>query len=177
MFASIASLVVWFVEAPAGRFAIVTVWILFASVFSWAAQRQLGRWVWMAPLAGLTLVLPIAAFALLHYLQISGEERVRILILFAFAASWLILLGFFGTGKPGHLAALCISLAFYQYGERSVEYFLSKDYSNLRAMLWIDIYQLKRPWPPAPTSLRQTRSGLTIYETILPTYETPLPNT
>jgi len=174
--ASVANLIVWFIQAPAGRFVIVQVWILFAAIFSWGVQRQQGRWNWKAPLMGLVLTLPIAALFLLHYLHISGEFRLRVLVLLAFAGLWIVVFGLLRVANPRLLAVLCTLPALFQYGERSAGYLLSEHYADLRSIAWCSVAQLPRP-APSTIVLSQTRSGLKIYETDYPSFETPLPNT
>ncbi|HME31814.1 MAG TPA: hypothetical protein VKG65_03595 [Terriglobales bacterium] len=174
--ASVASLIVWFVQAPAERFAIVNFWILFATVFTWGLQKQRGGWSWKASLIGLLLVLPLTAFVLLSYLDISGEYQLRVLVLLTFAALWIVVFGLLRVTNPRLLALLCILPALFQYGEFSARYLLSEQYADLRSMLWINVSQLPRRAPPT-TVLRQTRSGLEIYEGLKSTFETPLPNT
>jgi len=174
--ASIAHLIVWLIQAPAGRFVIVNVWILFAAIFTWAVQKQRDGWSWKAPLIGLALGLPLAAFAFLYYLHLSGKDRLHVLALLTLAALWIVAFGFLRTGSPRLLAVLCILPALFQYGERSAAYLLSQRYADLASMAWLNVAQLPQPAPPI-TVLTQTRSGLNIYETDYPDFETPLPNT
>ena len=174
--ASIAHLIVWFIQAPAGRFVIVNVWILFAAIFTWAVQKQGDGWTWKAPLIGLALGLPLAAFAFLYYLHISGKDRLHVLALLTLVAFWIVAFGFLRTGSPRLLAVLCILPALFQYGERSAAYLLSQRYADLASMAWLNVAHLQYPAPPT-TVLTQTRSGLNIYETDYPDFETPLPNT
>ncbi len=174
--ASVANLIVWFIQAPAGRFVIVNVWILFGAVFAWGVQKQHGGWIWNAPLIGLVIALPLAAFVLLYYLRISGEHRFLLLVLLTFVALWITLFGLLRPSRPRLLAMLCILPALFQYGGRATAYLLSEHYASVVSMLWINVSQLPDPMPPS-TALRQTHSGLKIYETDYPVFETPLPNT
>jgi len=182
-FASVAALIVWFTQAPAPRFVIADVWILFASVFAWAIQKQWGRLNWNAAMIGLACTLPVAAFVLLHCLGLSGNSR-PILALLSLAALWMVLFGITRNGRhPRSLAVLCLLPALFQYGERSAAYVWSGRYGAAMSMLWLNVSRLPRPNPPTPIP-RQTRSGLEIYGSewsagpVPPTlFETPLPNT
>jgi hypothetical protein len=183
--ASVAALAVWFLQAPAPRFAIVYVWILFASVFAWAIQRQGGGWNWHAAIIGLACALPAAAFVLLHYLGISGGSRVSMLALLSFAAFWVVLFGIALTRyQPRFLALSCLLLALFQFCERSAAYVLSGNHGDAKSMLWLNVSRLPHPAPPSLVS-RKTRSGLEIYDAAWPPsggppwimFETPLPNT
>ncbi|HME33032.1 MAG TPA: hypothetical protein VKG65_09800 [Terriglobales bacterium] len=174
--ASVATLVVWFILAPAGRYAIVDMWILFAAVFTWGVQKQRGGWNWKAPLIGQALTLPVAAFVLLYYLHISGANRLHVLVVLTFAALWMICFGFFRKANPRLLAAVCLLLALFQYAESSAACLLQERYADLISILWINVCELPHRMPPTPV-LRQTRSGLTIYEAVRSTFETPLPST
>ena len=173
--ATLAALIVWFIQAPAPRFVIVNVWILFAVILAWAVQEQRGGWNWKAPLIGLVLVLPLTAFVLLSFLGISGENRYHVLVVLAFAALWIVAFGLLRVANPRLLAALCILPALLQYGERSGGDVLSKHYAHLRSMLWINVSPF--PHSPRTTVLRETRSGLKVHEVYRAGFETPLPNT
>jgi len=173
---SVVTLIVWFIQAPAQRYVIVNFWILFAAVFAWGVQKQRGGWSWKASLIGLGLVLPLTAFVLLFYLDISGEYELRVLMVLSFAALWIVVFGLLRVADPRLLALLCILPALFQYGECSARYLLSEQYADLGSMLWINVSQLPRRVPPT-TVLRRTRSGLEIYEGWKLTFETPLPNT
>jgi hypothetical protein len=183
--ASLAALAVWFLQAPAPRFVIVNVWILFASVFAWAIQRQGGGWNWRAAIIGLACAPTAAAFVLLYYLGISGRSRVSVLALLSFAAFWVVL---FGVARklrhPRFLALSCLLLALFQFCERSAAYVLSGHREEAKSMLWLNVSQLPHPAPP-PLVSRKTRSGLEVYDAAWPPsvgpppimFETPLPNT
>ncbi len=173
--ASTVALIVWFIQAPAGRFAIGQTWILFASVFAWAIQRQRGNWSWAALGIGLASTLSVAAFILLYYLRIVAE-RPLILMLFAFVVLWTIAFGMFRNVNCRLLAMLCILLALFPYAERVISYIRSRSYATLGAMLWINVPSLRDPISAQPV-LRQARSGLNIYDTHVTAYATPLPNT
>jgi hypothetical protein len=178
---SVSALIVWFIQAPAPRFAIVDVWILFASVFAWAIQKQCGGWNWNAAIAamiGLACSLAVAALVLLYFLRLSNHMR-PILTLLSFAALWIVLFGIsLGVRRPVALAVLCLLPALFQYGERSVTYVRSGNYRAAASMAWLNISRLRPPVPPTPV-VRETRSGLAIYVMPwLPTlFETPIPNT
>jgi hypothetical protein len=172
---SAVSLIVWFIEAPAGRFALGQAWILFASALSWAVHRQRGGWSWNALIISLGLTFPVAAFLLLYCFRISSG-RLPIFVLFVFIVFWMAAFGCLRLRKPGFLAALCMVLALYPYGERSVTYIKNGAYRMLGQIIWINLTHLPHPAAPLP-QLRQTRSGLNVYDTHFATYQTPLPNT
>lgn len=168
---SVVALIVWFVQAPAGRFAIGEAWILFAAVLAWTVEHR--EWNWTAVGIGLAATLG-AAFLILRYLRIA-DELPAFLILFAFIAFWLVDFGSVRR-KSTRLAALCVLLALFSYGERALSYIRSRSYATLSAMLWIDVPAFYGPASDPPV-LRQTRSGLTVYDTHTAAYSTPLPNT
>ncbi len=174
--ASIANLIVWFTQAPAGRFVIVQFWILFAVVLLSGVRRQRSGWNWKAPLIGAAFTLPLAVLVLVYWLHIPGELRLRVLGVLAFAALWMVLLGRLRAIPPRLLAVLCILPALYQSGEHVAGDLVDKRYGDLASMLWVDASELPRPKQPT-ANLHSTRSGLSIYETYHSTYETPLPNT
>ena len=176
--ASIANLIMWFIQAPVGRFAIVQVWVFFAAVLAWGIQKQRGGWNWKAALIGLALTLPLAVLFLLYYLRIPDEShmRLRLLALVGFAGWWVVSFGVLRIRNHRLLAVLCVLPALLQYGERAAGYLVGQQYGALASMAWLHVSQL----PPPESSevvLHQTRSGLAIYETYKPSFETPLPNT
>jgi hypothetical protein len=174
--ASIANLVVWFTQAPAGRFVIVQLWILFAVTLLSGIRRQREGWSWKAPLIGLAFTLPLALLVLVQWLHIPGELRARVFAVLAFAALWLFLFGRLRAGHPRLLAALCILPALFQFAEHAGGEIADKRYGDLPSMLWVNASRLPRPKQP-DASLRATRSGLNIYVAYHSTYDTPLPNT
>lgn len=167
--ASVAALVFWFLEAPATRFAMSYMWMLFASILSWVARRQDGQRNWVASLAGLTFILIALAVVVFEDPNLQGDERLRILVLLVFAGCWFIAFLLIQTAKPQILAAICLLPSLFQHGERLVD----GGYAGVRSMLWIHY----SPHHASPAVLRRTCSGLGIYETANPAFETPLPNT
>jgi hypothetical protein len=176
--ASIASLAMWFIQAPVGRFAIVQMWIVFAAVLAWGIQKQRGGWNWKAVLIGLALTLPLAVLVLLYYLRIPDEShaRSRLLVLLGFAGLWVVSFGVLRIRNARLLAVLCVLPALFQYGEHAVGHLVDHQYRGLASMVWLHVSQLPLP-ESSEIVTRQTRSGLTIYETYTPSFETPLPNT
>jgi hypothetical protein len=169
---SVAALAVWFAQAPAGRFAIGEAWILFAAVFAWTVEHR--EWNWTALGIGLAAALSAAALLILRYLQIV-DERAAFLMLFAFIVLWMGAAGMMRRNST-RLAALCVLLTLFPFAERALSYVRSRSYATLRAMLWIDVPVFYGPAPDPPVT-RQTRSGLTVYDTHTAAYDTPLPNT
>lgn len=168
-FAAAATLVGWFIEAPAGRFVIADVWILFASILSAAIQKTGGQWKWSSLLWALAASVAPAAVFLFGYLRIHGEPGSHILALLLFTALWLTLFALFASTKPRILAALCLLPAFFQYGE----YLLTGGYTAAKSILRANAF----PHQPSATIVRQTCSGLRVYVIDFPVFETPLPNT
>jgi 4-amino-4-deoxy-L-arabinose transferase-like glycosyltransferase len=167
---------VWFLQAPDPRFVIAQMWILFAALFAWGVQRQPSRWNWNAAMAGLGLALPVVAFTLLRYLAISGADAIGVLVPIAFVALWMVAFGCFRTTNPRRLAAVCLALALFQYGQHSARTIMRGHYSELVSMLWLNQSHLPHLTLPAPEVL-ETYSGLRLYKTDFTGLETPLPNT
>jgi hypothetical protein len=175
--ASIISLGVWFMQAPAGRFAFAQMWILFAAVFAWGVRRQGGGWSWAAVVTGLVLVPPPVALGVVYYPGISDDPRTSAVVLgvIAFGALWIALFGLVRLVNPRLIAVLALAPTLYQHGQRSAEYILSKDYASLMSMVWIHLTPI--PHRAEAVVPHQTRSGLTVYQSRTSTFETPLPNT
>jgi hypothetical protein len=167
--ASVAALVFWFLEAPATRFALADIWILFASILSWAARRQDGQRNWTASLAGLTVILIALAMVVFDTPYLQREERLRLLALLVFAGFWFVAFLLVQTAKPQVLAAICLLPSLFQHGERLVD----GGQAGVRSMLWINYFPHHAPVPV----LQRTCSGLGIYRTDRPDFETPLPST
>ena len=166
--ASIAALVFWFVQAPAPRFAMGDMWVLFASIIAWIVQRKDGQRNWTAWVAGLLPIFAAAAMVGVGQPHLAEEVSRRVLALLVFAGCWFTVLALIRTAKPLVLAALCLTPALFQHGERLVE----EGYTTARSMLWINYFPHRAP----PTVLRRTCSGLGIYQVDYPAFETPLPN-
>jgi hypothetical protein len=173
--ASIGSLIVWFLQAPAGRFVIVQVWILFAAVLISGLRRQRDRWHWKAVSIGFAITLALAVLILMYWLRIPGELRVHVFELLVFAALWMFLFGSLRSARPRLLALVCLLSVILQYGERWAEDIAGKRYRELGSMLWLNVSQLHRR-PPPKAVLRRTYSGLEIYNAHHSIFETPLPN-
>jgi hypothetical protein len=176
--ASIAALIFWFIEAPAARFAMADVWILFASILGLVLYRPGAQWNRIASLAVLTFILAaIAVFVFDNpHIEVDErlrvlerEERLRVLPMLAFAGCWQLAFVCMRTAKPRFLAALCLLPALFQHGERLVY----GGRTGVRPMLWINYV----PDRPPATLVRRTCSGLGVYQTVHPAFETPLPNT
>jgi hypothetical protein len=166
--ASVAALVFWFIEAPSMRFAMAYVWMLFASILGWAAQRQGRQWSWTASLAGLTLILAAMAAVLLDNPHLQSAERLRVLVLLFFAGCWFASFIFVRTAKPRLLGALCLLPALFQHSEGLVD----GGRAGARSMLWIKYFPHRAP----ATLLLRTCSGLGVYQNYSD-FETPLPST
>jgi hypothetical protein len=166
--ACVAALAFWFLEAPATRFALAVMWILFASILSWAARRQHGQRNWTASLAGLTLILTALAVVVFNNPHVQGEDRLRVLALLVSAGCWFIAFLVSQTAKPQVLAAVCLLPSLFQHGERLV----GGGYAGVRSMLWINYFPHHAP----ATVVQRTCSGLGVYQTAHPDFETPLPN-
>lgn len=167
--ASVAALIFWFIEAPAARFAMADAWILFASILGWALRGPAAQWNRIASLAVLTFILAALAVVVFDNPLLQRDERLRVLLLLAFAGCWQIAFVRMRTAKPRLLAALCLLPALFQHGERLVD----GGRAGVRPMLWINYF----PHRPPVTLLRRTCSGLGVYEADHPAFETPLPNT
>jgi hypothetical protein len=173
--ASTAAMLAWLILAPAGRFAISWFWILFASVFGLAMRKQDGRWNWRPVVGGLGFALTAAILALLVWLRI--PDRRLVLSLLVLACLWLLAFGsFFTRGRHRAIAALCLVFPFYQIAERAVRDTQHHEFADMKSILWANVAHLSRPATNTP-ALRQTCSGLKVYELRLADYDTPLPTT
>jgi len=86
--ASLGSLSVWFVQAPAGRFASIYFWILFAVAFVNVLRR--GRWLsrWAFAL-GTGIMMAVAMYILFNVVGVPREFRAGMLMMLAFSFLWL----------------------------------------------------------------------------------------
>jgi hypothetical protein len=175
--ASVISLFVWFVQAPAGRFAFVYFWILFAVAFTIAMQRskEISR---LALAASAGIVLFIATYLIFFVLGVPPEFRSSMALMLVFGPLWIAASSWAIANKRYRLlAALCLALGFYQSGDRALAHVLRRRFEELGRMVWLNVTIIPERLEKFPYVTRQTRQGMTVYEAIATGYDTPLPNT
>ena len=175
--ASTVSLAVWFIQAPAGRFAFVYFWILFAVVFTLAFKSGNRTPGWI--LAAATALLALAAgYMLFRIAGIPREFRSGMLLMLAFAFLWVNASGWAIARQRAHLLALlCLILGFFQIGDRLQAHILRRRFADIGPLVWLPVATLPERLDKSQYVLRQTRQGLMVYEARRARYETPLPNT
>jgi hypothetical protein len=169
VFASVAALIVWFLQAPAVRFAIVNVWILLGAILSWTVLQNATKVSSRAPRKRSTFVL--AAITVLFAILYSYSSGVgeHLLILVMLGGSWVIGFSIGRTTSLRLAMALCLMPALFQ----SACFLARGGYSAARSLLWIHLFSHRTPEP----LLKKTCSGLIVYDADYPDFQTPLPNT
>jgi hypothetical protein len=176
--ASVLALIVWWTQAPAARFAAVYFWIPLACAITAIAQtgkpesgrrRVLGATLACAALAVFLVQM------LLEYSNVEALHRPGVFAVVVFGALWAIAF-LLAPQRSRMLAALGIVLAVSQIGERAAAHALRGRLDDIRSMAWYDVEML--PAEPAfAHSVRQTKSGLTVYVSKSASFRTPIPNT
>ncbi len=175
--ACILSLLFWFVEAPAVRFALMYFWILFAVVFT-AAVSGLTRLPWLALASGVVITVPAAVYVLFFAWGIPRELRLGTALMILFGVLWISASSWaVARGRTAWLAVLCLVLSFFQLGNRAVAYATRGQFAQVGSMLWLPVSALPERLSTPTYSSRQTRTGVVIYVTPSSRYDTPLPNT
>jgi hypothetical protein len=175
--ACVLSLLVWFVQAPAVRFALMYFWILFAVVFT-VAVRRLDRLPGLALMAGVAITAPATAYLLLFAwglpagLQLAAAAMILFGVLWVTASTWAV-----ARGRTAWLAALCLALALFQIGNRAAAYVARWQFAQIGSMLWLPVSKLPERTDEILYFPRQTPQGLVVYVARGVRYETPLPNT
>jgi len=175
--ACILSLLFWFVQAPAVRFALMYFWILFAVVFTIAASRfsELPR---VALAAGAAITVPATMHLLLFAWDIPRELRLGAALMVLFGALWIAASTWAATsGRTARLAALCLLLGLFQIGNRAAAHVARGQFTQIGSMLWLPVSILPERVAQPPYPRRQTHQGLVIYVARVARYDTPLPNT
>jgi hypothetical protein len=174
--ASMFSLLVWFVQAPAGRFAFIYFWIVLAAVFT-ISVRRLTEFPRLALAVGAVVTLPIITYILFFALGFPGKFRPAMVTMVVFGAFWITASTWaIAKRHTRSFVALCLLLGLYQSGSRLLEKVLPR-LARGEPTIWLSI-------PTAPDSndtlsyvLRRTRQGLVVYQARDVFYDTPLPNT
>lgn len=175
--ASSLSLVVWFFQAPAGRFAFIHFWIIFAVVFAISVGQPGSVPRWAATVSALIAALS-AAYALFIIVGIPRPFRSSMAMMIIFAAVWTIASTWaIAERYPRLLAALCLALGFYQIGDRILAHLLLRRFPQIEAMLWLNVGQLPEHAGKAQYVPRETRQGVVVYQLRDGRYDAPLPNT
>lgn len=175
--ASLLSLSVWFLQAPAGRFAFVYFWILFAVVFTLAVKR------WPAiPRSGVALAALVtfsaAAYLLFFVLGVPREFRADMLLTLGFGGLWIAASSWAFQKKRFRLvAAFCLALGFFQISDRILAHALRRRFDKIAPMVWLNIAVLPERVEKLPYVPRRLRQGSIVFEAREAGYDMPLPNT
>jgi hypothetical protein len=175
--ASLGSLSVWFVQAPAGRFASIYFWILFAVAFVNVLRR--GRWLsrWAFAL-GHGIMMAVAMYILFNVVGVPREFRAGMLMMLAFSFLWLNSLRFLNEKRHAQGAAVfCLAPGLLQIGDRVLAHLSRHRFAEIVPMLWLPINVLPERLERDQYVPRQTRQGMVVYIALKARYETPLPNT
>lgn len=175
--ASTLSLAVWFVQAPAGRFAFIHFWVLFGVLFTISVSRlrELPR---LTLAAAAAIVLPLSGFLLFFIVGIPAQFRAGMVTLMLFGVSWIIASCWAVTKQHARLlAALCLLLGFWQIGDRVLASVVRRRATQAESFLWLPIRIFPERLQHFPYTPRRTYQGLTVFEALDILYETPLPNT
>lgn len=172
--ATFGALVIWFVNAPSGRFAWGYWWILIASLLA----KSINRPVPLALVAWPALVLTLAAGAAIWGFRFSRSEAVGFLWPLLFAGVWCT--AFLITARRQQrraLGILCLLLGLYPIVDRLSADIVYGRPDKMKWIFWLNASRMPRPEEDFPMPARQTRSGLTVYEAPFSKYESPLPTT
>ena len=175
--ACIVSVLVWFLQAPAGRFGFVYFWIVFAVVFTLASQRptHLPRLLLAAETG---IIVSVIAYILFGVVGIPREFRSGMLLMLVFGFLWINASRFAIEYQHAHLiAALCLMLGLFQISDRALAHLSRHRFGEIGPMLWLPVATLPEHLEHDEYVSRQTRHGLIVYEARKARYETPLPNT
>jgi len=174
---SIVALAVWFVQAPAGRFAFIYFWIVFVVVLTVASKRgtQTPRW---ALAASEGIIVSVIAYILVFVAGIPLEFRAGMLLMVAFAFLWVNTFSWaIAKQRSPLVAALCIALGLYQTVERIPADLVRHRFAQIKPMVWLQIARLPEFFERPTYVRRRTDQGFIVYETSAARYDTPLPNT
>lgn len=177
--ACILALVLWFIEAPAGRFASIYFWILFAIALALVANRgtRLGTSVIVASTA---VLLALSGYVLFSIVGVPRPFRSGMLLMLAFSFFWInaVLWSFKHRDlQTRGLAVLCVILGLFQIGDRVLAHLLQRRFAQVAPMVWLPVPTLPERLEKDRYIARQTPKGLTVYVAHDARYETPLPNT
>ncbi len=175
--ASLGSISVWFVLAPAGRFASIYFWILFAVALMIALRRagSLSRWAFAL---GTGIMTAVAMYFLFKVVGVPHEFRAGMLMMLAFSFLWLNSFRFVNEKRHAQwVAVLCLALGLFQIGDRVLAHLSRRRFAEIVPMLWLPITTLPERLERDQYVPHQTRQGTIVYVALKARYETPLPNT
>jgi hypothetical protein len=170
----LTGLTVWWLEAPASRFAPGLFWGLAATSLTWSLERH----TWSARGMVLAGMVAVAGLALsLAMIGMSPGAR-GVIGLFAAAFGWMAAFSVVGPRGGARLAVVCLALALAETGDRLASFLVHGRTRDAIAVLWLtpDRYMEDRSKQYAVVD-RKTQSGLTVYVTESSGFDTPLPNT
>jgi hypothetical protein len=175
LMASTAGLVVWWLGAPAGRFAVGLFWVLTATLLTWSLDVGVWSRPWGTRIALVSAGLGVIALSF----GVTGlaPGYVGLTLLLAGVTGWMIMFARTASGRGVSLAVLCAVLALAEGSARVASFVAHGRLADAKAVLWLtpDYYmEYRAGYPVEP---RRTRSGLTVYITSSTDYDTPLPNT
>lgn len=170
-----AALVVWWLEAPSSRFGFALFWVLAAYALMWTRERH----AWESPAAVLVAggVAGAVLVMLLSWVGVAPADRPGVIIFTLAAWGWMAAFGRIGQRPRASLAMLCVALALARPADRLVAHLIHGRLDDALAILWVTPDDYDDAWATQPIVARQTRSGLTVYQTATSRFDTPLPNT
>jgi hypothetical protein len=170
-----AALCVWWLAAPAGRFAVGYFWSIAATSLAWTLERR----VWSSWLGVTATGLAGAGVLALVFALVGFSPGYRGLFgLVILASGWMIACAIVGHKGGAPLAALLVALALAQPADRLISFLSHGQFADGLALVWlVPDFQEDSGLPGYPAVARQTRSGLTVYVTQSTRFETPIPNT
>jgi hypothetical protein len=174
--AATASIVVWFFEAPAGRFAIMSFWILAAVLLSGAMEHAAALSTW-AFAAASAIATGVCAYALFRGVGIAPENRSGMLLMLGFGFLWINAMRWAAIHGPRMLVVLCVVLGLFQVGDRVLAHVARRRFDQIGALVWLPVRSLPEPLVQRKYQARETQQGLTVFQAEESQYETPLPST
>jgi hypothetical protein len=170
-----AALAIWWLEAPSPRFGMSYFWIAATSALLVVIEGP--HWRWSARVAALMSAAVLLA-ALFLGAPIPPADRLQIVVLFAGAFGWLMLVS---SGRWRERAALAVALLVLALAEpagRFIAALTRHRVADAIDIVWLvpDHYYTNGVTID-PDLARQTFSGLTVYLAARAQYETALPNT
>ena len=171
---SAVAVVLWFLQAPSGRFGFIYFWIGLACLLTWTLQHR--RLPAGPVILGAAVVTAATGILITRGAGVSALQPASLLVA-VFSGCWIAALAAsVAAGRRRAIAGLCALLALAQPAERLASDALHGR-AGARSLFWLDVDRLGDRHEAPAAVVRQTRSGVTVYEVKESRYDTPLPNT
>ncbi len=169
---SAAALALWFVQAPAARFAWSYFWVVGASVVALAVGRTApkGALLWPAAAVG-----TLAATVIWKW-SLADVDIAPFVPPLAFVAAWCTALAIGPPRLPAAAGILCLALGAYPLVERLSAHVLHRRWQSISRLVWRPVARMPEVSVAIEITPHTTRSGLTVYEVPWSKYDTPLPS-